>query len=423
LLTSTKTFAQIASGFHSPSSFGAKALAQGNAFSARADDATAIVFNPAGLSQLKKPQLSLGSSFVLPTVEYEGENITDHMDTTVNMIPNLFFASPLLKNKLYAGIGITAPYGLSGEWEEDGFSRFVVTDFFMSIINVNPTITYKPFPFISIGAGLDYYYGESDLEKRLNIGIMNSSLTGAPIDESTPEGFQDLDDIHGDGVGYNIGLLYHPAARHSFGISFRSKANIDFKGSLKLSGLSGATKTFFGTDNFSTTAETKISLPEMLTFGYAYKHDNRWSIEANLQWTNWSRFDVLRLDFDTTNALLEANNEEERNWDDTLGVAIGGEYSLNKALKIRGGYAFHETPVPSETFEPSIPQGSRHAVFTGFGYFWGKNLNKWIDFALGVAIYESREVDNSVGESLNNSIDGKYDSVDYLLALNFNYSF
>src|SRR3990167_5011602 len=83
-------FAQGTSGLYTPVD-GAAGLAQGNAFTARADDPSAIHFNPAGLTQLQRPQISLGASFVLPLVEYHGHGINEDMDTNINTIPNLYF--------------------------------------------------------------------------------------------------------------------------------------------------------------------------------------------------------------------------------------------------------------------------------------------------------------------------------------------
>lgn len=413
--------AQIASGFHNPT-FGALGFAQGSAFTARADDASAIVYNPAGLTQLERPQLSLGTSFIYGTVDYHGDGISDKMDAYA-IVPNMFFASPIVEDKLAAGLGITVPYGLGGGWEEDGFSRYIITDFFLSVININPTLTYKPFSFLSVGVGIDYYYANTDLENRLNVGLINASLTGTPIDANTSDGFQDFDDFHGDGLGYNIGILWNITQRHSVGISFRSKAEIDLEGKMKLSNLSGPTAGVFGSDSFSTRTRTEATLPEMLTFGYAYRHGDRWSIEADVQWTNWSRFDVLEFSFESTNFLLEGANENVRDWHNTLGFALGGEYTLNKAIKLRGGYFFHESPVPSDTFEPAIAQSSRHGVTTGIGYRWGKNLNTWIDLAYGAVFYENRKVNNTVGDAVLGPIDGDYDTFSHIGLINFNYQF
>ena len=121
--------------------------------------------------------------------------------------------------------------------------------------------------------------------------------------------------------------------------------------------------------------------------------------------------------------MLGTEIEDVRKWHNTWGFALGGEYNLYEAIKLRGGYAFHESPVPGETFEPSVPQSSRHALFTGLGYGWGKSLNTWIDLTYGVVFYENRNVNNTVGDALGTPTDGHYDSITHIFALNFNYRF
>ncbi|MCR4319738.1 MAG: OmpP1/FadL family transporter [Candidatus Brocadiaceae bacterium] len=399
--------AQGAAGLHNPV-FGASALAQGNAFVARADDASAIQFNPAGLTQLQGPQVSQGVSFILPSVEYQNNSVSEDMDTNINIIPNIYFASPIIKNKLAAGLGITVPYGLNGKWDDDGFSRYVVTGFNLRIININPTITYKPLSCLSIGVGFDYYYANSSQESRIPFSLITS----------TPDGHSDLD-MHGDGFGYNTGILYNITPHHSIGVSFRSKADINFDGKLKQSGFPVGV---FGFDRFNSKATTSATIPEMLSFGYAYRHGDLWSIEADVQWTNWSRFDILNIGLEPPNPLRGAEVEDVRDWHNTWSFALGGEYALSEAIKVRGGYTFHESPVPSETLEPSIPQSSRHGLFTGLGYSWGKKLNKGIDFAYGAVFYENRNVNSSVGKPFG-STDGHYDIITHIMAINFNYIF
>ncbi len=395
-------FAQGTSGLYNPV-FGARALAQGNAFTARADDASAIQFNPAGLTQLDRPQISAGGSLLYPAVEYHGDGGDEVMHTTINTLPNFYFASPIIKDKLAAGLGVTVPYGLQGKWDGDGFSRYLVTDFKLSIINVNPTITYKPLSFLSIGAGFDYYYADSHQESKI------------PIAQGIPDGSRNLDSS-GDGFGYNAGILYTITPQQSVGFSFRSKADLNLDGKLKLTDLSIMS-------DFHTRTSTSAQLPEMLSFGYAYKHGERWSIEADVQWTNWSRFDTLNIRLDQPDPSGTSEYQEVWKWHNTWSFGLGGEYKLSDALKARGGYTFHESPVSGETLEPSVPQSSRHALFTGLGYGFGKKKNQWIDLAYGIVFYENREVNNTVGDAYGTPIDGHFDILTQIVALNYNYKF
>ena len=425
-LISTNAFAQGTSGLYNPV-FGAAALAQGNAFVARADDATAIHFNPAGLTQLNKAQISLGATFVLPRVDYHGPSGRENMRREINTVPNAYFAMPVVNNRLAAGLGVTVPYGLRGHWRSGGFSKYVITEFDLKVTDVSPSLAFKPFSFLSIGAGLNYYHLKSRRKKHINVGITNSILTGLPV-VPTPDADQKINE-HSDAFGYNIGMLFDITPRHSVGISFSSKAVMHVNGKLRLNNLSGATAALFGSTDTMVRTRTTATLPEMVSFGYAYKR-NRWSIEADLQWTNWSRFDVLEYGFRPSNVLLEADDKDVRQWHNTWSFALGGEYSVNDSIKARGGYTYHETPVPSRTFEPSVPQSSRHGVFVGGEYRWGEKEpvkiiagEKWVDFVFGTIFYEERHINNAVGNSMGGSVDGRYDIITYMLGTNFNVSF
>lgn len=48
---------------------------------------------------------------------------------------------------------------------------------------------------------------------------------------------------------------------------------------------------------------------------------------------------------------------------------------------------------------------------------------KWQEFSDGVIFYEDRRVNNAVGDSVQGPIDGRYESIVHIVALNFNYRF
>ena len=91
----THAVAQSTSGMHNPV-FGALGLSQGNAFVARADDASAVSFNPAGLTQLKQMQLSIGSGFIYQDIEYHGNEERETMQSDINAVPEFYIAGPLI---------------------------------------------------------------------------------------------------------------------------------------------------------------------------------------------------------------------------------------------------------------------------------------------------------------------------------------
>jgi long-chain fatty acid transport protein len=63
----------FADGFRNPSQ-SAAAVAQGNAFAAQADDASAVFYNPAGMTQLRGVQQVAGVALVNVNTQFTGLN-------------------------------------------------------------------------------------------------------------------------------------------------------------------------------------------------------------------------------------------------------------------------------------------------------------------------------------------------------------
>src|SRR2546425_12327636 len=56
---------------------GTKAMGQGNAFAGQADDPSALYYNPAGITQLKGTQVSVGATALLPMTDRTGNGVPD----------------------------------------------------------------------------------------------------------------------------------------------------------------------------------------------------------------------------------------------------------------------------------------------------------------------------------------------------------
>src|SRR5512134_574993 len=119
-----------AGGFRLPEA-GAKAMGMGFAFTAQADDPSAIYFNPAGIVQLEGQNVKVGVTYVKENGgEFTGVTPltggVTQSETQKDLdfyIPNLFWtrkASP----KLAYGVGVFAPFGLGQEYQNRNTSIF-----------------------------------------------------------------------------------------------------------------------------------------------------------------------------------------------------------------------------------------------------------------------------------------------------------
>ena len=420
LLYTSYVYSEGSGGLNNPV-YGARDLGQANAVVARPQGPSTIQFNPAGLTELDGTQASLGLTLHFPSTEYHGPlGYKEHLEEGILYTPNFFLSSDLGKDKFAVGLGITAPYGLRTEWSKTGFARYVATASEMSLVNINPTVAFKINDHLSVGLGLDYYTSCSTLERQNNWGLTNFILTADPTYlVTTPDGSSKIK-VHGDGWGFNLGLLAKLNEKHSVGLSFRSKAHLNLKGHIDLKNITGPVAAIFGGSTFHSHLSSNLTLPEMVVLGYAYKVNDRLSLEADIQWTNWSRFEKMAVKFARSNAILEADNPVLRRWRDVLSLAVGMEYQLNDQTQLRAGYFYYESPVPENTFDPSIPGADRHGVTLGVGYEMDSTT---IDFAYAAIFVGDRHITNTVGSTSGASVSGKYESFIHLVALTFTYRF
>ena len=78
--------------------------------------------------------------------------------------------SDLGTEKWRFGLGVNNPFGLSTDWSDTGFSRYVATYTEMKTVNINPTLAYRFLPTISIAIGFDYLYSKMEMERQINYG-------------------------------------------------------------------------------------------------------------------------------------------------------------------------------------------------------------------------------------------------------------
>ena len=94
---------------------GARSSALAGAVVARADDLSALFFNPAGLVQLPKIQIMCGFTTFIPRAEivtHLGPFATPNLwQSSASFAPHLF-ASYQVNERMWLGLGVNSPFGL-----------------------------------------------------------------------------------------------------------------------------------------------------------------------------------------------------------------------------------------------------------------------------------------------------------------------
>lgn len=396
-----------------------KALSLGNAFTAVADNPSALFFNPAGLATMGT-QATVGVAPTFSRTDYHpssggGKESTDNSPIYV---PNLF-ATHQLNDDLGIGVGIFSPFGLETHWSNTGSLRYVATDSRLRVVEMSAGVGYRPAPTLSIGAGAVYTRVDARLQSQMNLTALNSFLASGFVPSA--DGVKTLE---GDGgaFGYTAGVLFSPAEKYKLGVSYRSAFHVTVKGDTQLEGLSAQSAGLFGGTSYKTHTETRVVLPESFTLGGAVSATEKLLVSADAEWVNYGRVRNTTLQFSETDpnraGVLNEGNPTPRNWDATWNVGVGAQYKLNDHWEPRAGYFYYPEAIPEATWDPSTPESERHGFAVGVGYKTGPVT---LDFAYNYIWFKDRSITNDVGAGSLSTVNGEYASSPHILSINMTY--
>ena len=320
---------------------GTAAMAQGNAFVAQADDPSAVFYNPAGLMQLKRPEIYFNTVFSSTNRTYTssaGQYTTAKHE--IFAIPAIYGALPV-HERVVLGIGFFSPFGLGTTWPPEWAGRYLTTMSKLQTYNINPVVAVKLLDNLSVAAGLDVLWSKVQIQRRTFQATRRFLITELKSD------------FEGDGMGfgYNLGLLYEPIEGVKFGASYRSEITVTHSGDLKVSWIDPVG------------GKADVVYPPSVTWGLAYSRIKPFVFEFDVTWTGWSTYDNLKLNLNQPIQGTTASILQEKNWNDAWAFRFGGNYEIRPGMKARAGYIYDMTPVPNSTFDPTIPDANRH-IFT-----------------------------------------------------------
>ncbi|MBC8040513.1 MAG: outer membrane protein transport protein [Opitutaceae bacterium] len=365
----------------------AEATARGNAFVATADNPSAIYYNPAGLTQLPGLQIQSDSYAILASYDYTpaGGGPTVKADRSVAVVPQLYVSFTPENSPLSYGLGVYSPFGQSSEWPDNSGFRTVATRNEIIFITVAPTIAWKICDQLSVGAGLQINRVEADLRR---------GLSPFPGDQFKFEG----DDTS---LGYNLGVMWKPSERHVFGLNYQSRSTSHFKGDVSL--------TFPPT--VSGPASVDLPFPDIITLGYSWRPTPQWNLEVAVDRTNWDLVNTAVL----TSTLLPPQTIPFE-WEASYYYLFGVTRYLADGWRVSAGYCYSGNSVPDATFNPAVPDMSRHLASVGVGRTFG-SVSCFFTYQHG---FKASRTVQSTPAAIT---DGTYESAMDAVSLSFRYAF
>lgn len=382
---------------------GSRPMGLGGAFTAIANDASAVYWNGAGLSFLKGTNILLGSALIAPATTFRG--VTPAVDKTYMdkqvFLPPHFFVSHQITNSLSAGLGVSVPFGLGTRWPSDWIGRFLAVETELTVLSFPLVVSYAITDNFSISAGGSF--------SRASVTIKQA--TSFPPFEG--EASVKLEGDDNSAFGYNFGLMWKPIEELSIGGSFRSEVKYSFEGTAVSTGPQQVAALLPHGD---ITAE--LTTPMNIQGGIAVKVMEKLRLSADFQFVGWSSYDTLGVQFKEDIEDIASPREYE----DTYILRFGAEYKANDNLSILAGVYFDKNPVNPDYVNPSLPDSDRLGLSVGVDAKILDNLGITGSYLFirssQLTVSNSREV-YTAGDSKFN---GTYNSKANLLSLSLYYT-
>jgi len=367
----------------------ARGLSLSNAMTAGVNDASAVYYNPAALSEVNGDNVLASGIYVnvINSVENSGRKSRNKHDD--NFLATFFANYHIPGTDLTLGIGTYTPFGLVTEYGSDAFTRFAAVQTQLKTIYVTPALSWNPTNYLSLGAGLSFVHAS---------GVFSRALCLDPISFCTQplglEGTVRLTDT-ADAFAYNIGLLVKPIETLKFGFSYRSRVDLRFD---------SATAKFGGAFlNPTVKADlSPIPLPPVINAGLFWQITPNWGAEFVYEYTRWSEFKNFTTTFSPIPIFVPLRApilgfQLPQDWKNTNTLRFGSFYTLNENWELRGGIAAEQTPIPNKTLNPAIPGADLLTLNAGIGYKWEKFS---VDLGYMAVFYKTRRVTNNELEDL-----------------------
>jgi long-chain fatty acid transport protein len=187
------------------------------------------------------------------------------------------------------GVSAGSYFGLGLDYDGDWAGRYYVQEGKFLTFGVNPVAAYRINKYLSAGAGVSMVVVNYEVKtalRNLEPGSSDGRLK-----------FNDYD----TGFGGNAGLMIEPKEGTRFGVTYRSKVDLEYKdkpdlnnvgpllqGALNATGLAGAK------------VKLDMELPQAVMASAYHEFTDKLAIMGNVGWQNWSSFGNIDVYIDST---------------------------------------------------------------------------------------------------------------------------
>lgn len=390
-----------------PVGSGARAAGMGGAFIAIADDATAASWNPGGLVQLERPEVSAVYSYVHSDEEFDSRSqprAGNKASVDLSSLNYLSAAYPfrLLDRNWVASLNYQRLY----EFERDldfgiDFSgrvagqRWTIADDVEfeqtgQLYTISPAVAVQLNPRLSLGVTLNLWTDQAEgLFGRNGWKSKQSEVVVTRVGGQREQLTRQLDREYGNAHGLNmhLGLLWDAyqkgELKMTIGAVVKTPFTLDLERDLHLHerNIRLPAGTPIGEGFVDEEDDVRLHFPLRVGAGLACRFSDRFTLSADVTRTEWD--DFIMKDDDQSVSFITGRPRGETHVDPTYTVRLGGEYLFfteSSVIALRAG--LFSDPEPSEGSSKAVYGAALGAGIKigdllfdlAYQYRWGHNV-------------------------------------------------
>ena len=363
----------------------------GAGMAAKAQNASTVFTNPAGMTRFDQPELLVSGvgMYLHGPFKPDSSTTVDGSDGQTNELfggGSFSYVHPVT-SRLSLGITAQNNFGLALDWSSKWVGRYQSVNEWLIAPQVQPTLAWKVNDWLSVGGGPAFTLGYLSEKKRVANAL-------EPARGDGKLNYSDTDFA----VQGNFGIMIEPDARTRIGLRYLSEAKLNFKDGLQLSNVGPIISRARGA-----TLELGVRMPQTVNVAVFHQLTDQWALLGDIGWEEWSRFGEIDAqvlpDGSTTTLDLDTR--------DVWHFGIGAQYRYTPRWLLSAGFSY-DTSLSSDANRPIIlPVGKMYRYGAGVEY------NKRDDLKIGAGLdfaWQGNVPVAEAGNAIAGTVQGKYEN-------------
>ncbi len=367
----------------------------GAGWAARAEDATTVFTNPAGMMRIEGREFEAMLMPIYLQVDFEQNSnttVSGGSKDASDWLPGggLNYVRRI-DDKSAWGISVGGAFGLGVDYGDEWAGRYYLTEVRLQAVGIQPSYARRVSDRVSIGAGLFLLNGV--LEEKVAINNPEPGLG---------DGLLNIDD-NDFSVQLNLGMLFEASDDLRIGVHYLSQADLEFETDREASNIGPVITAILDRVGLqSVKLNLDFTLPQSLIVSGYRRINERWEVLGNVGWQDWSEFGKVGVSFDSPGANEIIAN---RLYDDTWHAALGFRYRPGDAWRWNAGISYDSSMVDDVNRTLDLPVGESWRF--GFGGSYARSDSVTLRFGYEIVWQGDLPVDVNRGP-LSGRVSGEF---------------